>query len=108
MGIRCKACRQIKSAEEDLKTAQKVMIEQSEKLVHVKKQVEDLHSRMRAQKQQVNVAFKELNVTHTKLGHKSMSVIELRDFVKNIKSEALKKGNRDLVSECEIVLGRYK
>ena len=86
--IRCKACRQLKNAEDELRDEQARLVERSEELVHVRKQVDEAYAKITAQKQQVNDAFKELNAINNNLGHKSMSVIELRDFIKDLRNEA--------------------
>ena len=108
MSSRCKACRQIKSAEEDLKIAQSKMAEQSQEIVHVKKQVDAAYGRINAQKKQVNDAFKELNLVHTSLATKSMSVTSLREFIKDLRDVALKQENKDLYKECNDVLEKWR
>ena len=86
--IRCKACKQLKNAEDELRDEQARLVERSLECNHVKKQVTEAYAKIEAQKQQVNDAFAELNRVNGQLGPKSMSVTELRDFIKDIRNEA--------------------
>lgn len=105
--IRCKACKQLKTAEDELRAEQARLVERSEELVHVKKQVDEAYRKLASQKEQVNAAFTELNLVNSRLGPKSMSVIELRDFIKDVRNEAKKQKNDKLENECVAVLEKW-
>jgi hypothetical protein len=105
--VRCKACRQWKGAEDELRAEQARLVERSLECIHAKGQVHEAYEKLAAQKSQVNEAFTELNKTKHDVGLKSMSVIELRDFIKDLRNEAKEQGDEKLLARCLAVLEKW-